>query len=109
MEVLKSILWEYRFIILWILSVIILCLTMGREWTKAKAYSLMLLAKQKAKEGFLKTGRQQEDFVVHALYLLLMKLKIPFITEEGLRPFIHRLYSKAMDYVDDGYINNSIQ
>lgn len=106
---LKQILWDYRFIILWILTAVIYAVVMGGEWCKKKALELMLVAKQLSKEKVLANGQQQEDWAVEALYLVLKKLKIPFVTEESLRPLVHKLYIKAMDKLDDGKINNSIQ
>jgi hypothetical protein len=105
----KQLIWEYRYIILWVLSTVIMCIVMGKEWTKGQAYALMLKAKQLSKDGFLKGGQQQEEWAVKALYLVLQKLKIPFVTEENLRPLVHKLYLAAMDKLDDGQVNNSIQ
>jgi hypothetical protein len=106
---LKEILWDYRYIILWVLTAIIYAVVMGKEWCKKKALELMLVAKQMSKEKMLANGQQQEDWAVRNLYLVLKKLKIPFVTEEALRPLIHKLYIMAMDKLDDGTINNSIQ
>lgn len=109
METLKNFVWEYRFIILWILTAVIYAVVMGKEWCKKKALELMLVAKQLSKEKILQGGQQQEDWAVKALYLVLKKLKIPFVTEEAIRPFVHKLYIKAMDKLDDGQINNSVE
>jgi midasin (ATPase involved in ribosome maturation) len=106
---LKQILWDYRYIILWVLTAVIYVVIMGKEWCKKKALELMLVAKQLSKEKVLSNGQQQQDWVVKALYLVLKKLKIPFVSEEALRPFIHKLYIMAMDKLDDGKLNNSIQ
>jgi hypothetical protein len=84
-------------------------ISMGMQWSKSQAYALMLLAKKKAKDGILASGAEQEKFVVDALYILLQKLKIPFITKENLQLWVHKLYLKAMDYIDDGKFNNSVQ
>jgi len=108
-KVVFDFIFEYRFIILWIITAIAAALVMGKEWVKAKAYSFMLLAKKLAKDQVLNTGEAQEEFVVEALYMLLKKLKIPFVTEEGLRKLVHKLYVKAMDYLDDGEFNNSVK
>jgi hypothetical protein len=81
---------------------------MGWQWTKQQAYALMLKAKQLSKENILANGQQQEEWAVKALYLLLKKLKIPFVTEDNLKPIVHALYVKAVDYMDDGKINNSL-
>ena len=107
MNLLKILITDYGYIMLYILSVLIACIVMGKQWVKAKAYSLMLIAKQKAKEGILKGGEQQEIWATKALYIVLKRLKIPFITEENLRPLVHKLYVRALDYLDDGQLNNS--
>jgi hypothetical protein len=109
MEMLKSLIWEYRFVLLWLLTAAIYAVVMGKEWCKKKALEVMLVAKQLSKEKVLANGRQQEDWAVKALYLILKKLKIPFVTEEALRPFVHKLYIAAMDKLDDGKFNNSIK
>lgn len=109
MKVVLEFLFEYRFIILWLLMAIISAVVMGKEWVKAKAYSFMLLAKKLAKDKVLSTGAEQEEFAVKALYMLFKKLKIPFVTEEGLQKLVHKLYVKAMDYLDDGEFNNSVK
>lgn len=106
---LKQILWEYRYIIIWILTAVLYAVIMGKEWCKKKALELMLVAKQLSKEKILANGQQQEDWAVKALYLVLKKLKIPFVTEDSLRPIVHKLYKKAMDKLDDGKLNNSIE
>lgn len=109
MEVLKNLIWEYRFILIWLVTALIYAVVMGKQWYKNKALELMLVAKQLSKEKILSNGHQQEDWAVKALYLVLKKLKIPFVTEENLRPLIHNLYIKAMDKLDDGKINKSIE
>jgi hypothetical protein len=109
MELLKKLIWEYRYILLWVISVIIYAVIMGKEWCKKKALEVMLVAKQLSKEKVLANGKQQEDWAVKALYLILKKLKITFVTEESLRPFVHKLYINAMDIMDDGKFNNSIE
>jgi hypothetical protein len=101
--------WEYRFVLLWILATIIYGVTMGKEWVKAKAYALMLQAKKLAKDGALANGAEQEVWVVNGLYIVLQKLKIPFVTKERLQPIVHKLYIKAIDLLDNGKVDNSIQ
>lgn len=107
MKTVLNILWECRYIIIWVIIAVIAGVTMGKQWVQAKAYSLMLLAKKLAKDEVLTTGAEQEEWVVNALYILLKKLKIPFVTKEGLRPVVQKLYVKAMDLYDDGQLNNS--
>lgn len=101
--------WDYRYLLLWGLTALVAGITMGKQWIKEKVYTLMLLAKKLAKDQVLATGAAQEEWVVNALYILLKKLKIPFVTKESLQPLVDKLYKKAMDYLDDGKLNNSIQ
>lgn len=99
---------EWGYTILFVVYVIGTCIKMGKQWTEKKAYSLMLVAKQQAKEDILNNGQEQEEFVVDALYLILSRLKIPFITKDKLKPYVHMLYLKAMDLIDDGKVNKSV-
>lgn len=101
-----SVLWEWRFVVLLILGAVIYCIA---EWQKAKAilYSLMLQAKRYAKDQILKSGKQQEDYVVRmALQHLPLSLKI-FLSEDLIRKIVKWLYSKLADYLDDGVMNGS--
>lgn len=102
-------LWNFRYVILFVLWAVITCVTMGKEWVKKKALQSMLAAKQMAKDGFLKSGPEQEDWAVNALYILLQRLKIPFITKENLKTIIRKLYLISMDFLDDGQINSSVK
>jgi hypothetical protein len=101
--------WEWRYVIIYIISFIIFITAQSKQWVNAKTYSLMLLAKSQAKDGILNSGEAQEEWVVDQLYLVLQKLKIPFVTKEALRVLVKKLYSIAKDYLDDGKINNSIK
>ncbi|WDU84187.1 hypothetical protein [Caloramator sp. Dgby_cultured_2] len=58
--------WEFRFIIVLALSILIYALL---EWNsfKAQLYALMLQAKRMAKDAVLKSGQQQEEWVVKRL------------------------------------------
>ena len=105
---LKQLLWEYRFIIVIGIGVILFCIF---EWQRAKtiAYSLMLQAKSLAKDAVLKSGQQQEEWVVKKAYQFLPKTLTLFISKDTMRELIHYLYRKAKDYLDDGQINNSIE
>ena len=103
-----KLLFEYRFIIILVLAVILYA---ALEWQKFKtiAFALMLQAKSKAKDLILKSGKQQEDWVVNKAYLFLPKKLTIFINQERMRRIIHFLYVKAKDKIDDGEINNSIE
>jgi hypothetical protein len=56
----------------------------------------------------LKSGAEQEEWVVKNLLQRLPKAWIIFITEDRLRKIVKYLYDKAKDYCDDGKLNNSI-
>jgi hypothetical protein len=108
MELLKSLIWEYRFVLLIVLAVFFYAVF---EWQrfKAKAYALMLQAKRLAKDAILKSGDQQAEWVVKKMYQFLpLSWKI-FISEERLRKIVFYLYHNAKDCLDDGQINNSIE
>jgi len=100
-------LFEYRFIILVVLAVVLFSIL---EWQKFKTviYALMLQAKILAKDLVLKSGEKQETWVVNHAYQLLPKKITIFINETRMRKIVHYLYVKAKDLVDDGKLNNSI-
>lgn len=104
----KSLLWEWRFIIVVSATVVVYAVL---EWNRFKAlsYGIMLQAKSLAKDTILKDGAEQEEWVVKKLYQLLPKTLILFISEELLRKIVHYLYHQAKDYLDDGQFNNSIE
>ena len=99
-------LFEYRFIILVVLAVVLFAIL---EWQKFKTvvYALMLRAKSLAKDLVLKSGEKQEDWVVQKAYLILPKKITIFINEARMRKIVHYLYVKAKDLADDGKLNNS--
>jgi len=81
----------------------------GKDWRDKKIHEYMLAAKQMSKDGLLKSGDEQEEWVVNNIYILFQKLKIPFITKDNIRFAVKKLYKLAMDKMDDGKINNSIK
>jgi hypothetical protein len=103
-----KIIWEYRFVILVILAVI---LYVALEWQKfkTKAYALMLQAKRLAKDEVLKSGSQQEEWVIKKAYQYLPRKLTIFLNEQRMRKIVHYLYVRAKDCVGDGEINNSIE
>ena len=107
MKSVLSILWDYRFIIMVLVA---LGLFTMFEWQKFKAlaYSAMLKAKSLAKDAVLKSGAQQEEWVVKKLLQLLPRTWVIFISEDRLRKLVHWLYHKGKDYIDDGKLNGSI-
>ena len=102
----KEFLWDWRFVIIVAVAFLIWCIF---DWQKAKTviYQLMLLAKSKAKDAILSSGKDQEDWVVEQVWKYLpLKFKI-FLSEETIRKIIRWLYMKAKDKIDDGQINGS--
>jgi len=81
------------------------------EWQKFKAivHGIMLQAKSMAKDLVLKSGQEQEDWVVVQAYKYLPKWATIFISNAVMHKIVHYLYHKAKDYLDDRKINNSIE
>ncbi|MDP4267034.1 MAG: hypothetical protein Q8880_06335 [Bacteroidota bacterium] len=81
-----------------------------KDWHKAKAdlYNAMLQAKRLAKDGILKSGDEQVDWIVNEAYQKLPASWIKTIGKDNLRTYIAWLYKKGMDKLDDGKLNNSI-
>jgi hypothetical protein len=61
-----------------------------------------------AKDGILKTGKAQEDWVINMILEKAPKSWVRFLTEEQKRKIIKKLYSAGLDLIDDGKLNNSI-
>lgn len=107
MNTLLNVLWEWRFIILVIVFAIAFLVLIGWHKTKVLLYQLMLQAKRMAKDAILKSGQEQEEWVVkNALQFLPFSLKV-FLSEDTVRKIVRWLYQKAKDYADDGKLNNS--
>lgn len=106
MELLKA-LWEYRFIIITVIAVTLYAVA---DWKgfKAKAYNYMLRAKSMAKDGILKTGKSQEDWVVNMILEKAPKSWVRFLSEKQKRKIIKKLYCSGLDLIDDGKLNGSI-
>jgi len=103
-----KLLFEFRFIILIVLAVILYA---ALEWQKFKtrSYALMLQAKSLAKDAILKSGSQQEEWVIKKAYQFLPGRITILLNEQRMRKIVHYLYIKAKDYTDDGELNNSIE
>lgn len=99
--------WEYRFIIMTAFAVIFYAIADWKDF-KANAYNYMLRAKSMAKDGILKSGKAQEDWVVNMMFEKAPKSWVRFLTEEQKRKIIKKLYSAGLDLIDDGKLNNSI-
>lgn len=102
----KEILWDFRYVIVVVIALAIYSIFQWQK-TKDRIHRLMLVAKQAAKDGFLNSGKEQEDWVVSMIMKLLPKSISFFISESSVRTLVQYLYGKAKDYLDDGVFNNS--
>lgn len=107
--IITSFLWAWRYVIVFMVFMMLFA------WTifKGKAYKYMMLAKSLAKDAVLKSGAEQEQWVIDTLYKLLPK-PIQLITSQDqfnyiMQIIVHRLYIKAKDYLDNGVLDNSVQ
>lgn len=89
-------------------AIIFIVITIA-EWnnTKQLAYNVMLRAKDMAKDKILNGGKEQEDWVVEKLKILLPRRLTLFIGDDLIRALVRMLYNKGLDYLDDGKFNNS--
>jgi len=103
----EAIIWDFRYLIVIILAALVYTLF---NWQKVKtmAYKGMLQAKSLAKDAVLKSGKEQEDWVVETIWPLLPAAVRLFISKTVFREIIKKLYRTAKDYLDDGQLNGSI-
>jgi hypothetical protein len=106
MSAILAVLFEWRFVIAIVVAVALYALFCWSSF-KAKAYAIMLQAKSLAKDAVLKSGKEQEDWVVDKLYKVFPKL-LAFVPDLYVRKVVHFLFIKGKDYLDDGKINGSI-
>lgn len=107
MEMVKQIMWDWRYAIIVVIAVIIYAVF---EWQSFKvlAYKLMLVAKKLAQKKILEAGQPEEDWTVEHLYDLLPKRITLFVSKDLVRKIVYKLYHVAKDLLDDGKLNNSI-
>jgi hypothetical protein len=99
---------ENQYIILGTLS-LILYVIFETQKAKEKLVELMLLAKDKAKDGILKSGKEQEDYVVAIAYKILPQRITMFLSNDLMHKIVHHIYVAIKDKVDDGKWNGSIE
>ena len=68
----------------------------------------MLQAKSLAKDAVLKSGCQQEEWVVNKMYQFVPPVITVWIPRPAMKSIVHYLYHNAKDYLDDGQLNESI-
>ena len=103
-----NLVWEWRFVITLGVMAIIYIIS---EWNvvKVNAYKAMLQAKDLAKNQILNSGEAQENWAVnHIMKLMPMRLKL-LLGEQTVRAIVKLLYKDALDYLDDGKLNNSVK
>jgi hypothetical protein len=106
MKVIEAI-WEYRALIIlafWLITYVI------TSWEKFKSdiKSAMLAAKQMSKEQLLKTGIEQRLWVLEFIYKELPKTWTAILGEERTKALVQKLYDSALDLIDDGKLNDSL-
>lgn len=106
LEKIITIVWEWRFIIL-ILVGFSLFYLFERERAKTFIYASIAQAKRLAKDQVLKSGKQQEEYVIKlAMQYLPLSCRL-FLGENNIRMLVRFLYSKLGDYIDDGILNDT--
>ena len=107
MKSVLNFIWEYRFLFMTALAVIFYAISDWKSF-KADAYNYMLRAKSLAKNGILKSGKEQEEWVVNLILQKAPKSWVRFLSEKQKREIIKYLYDKGLDLLDDGKLNNSL-
>lgn len=99
-----STLWEYRYIII----AAIIAVYYLVEWQRSKTilYALMLQAKKMAKDLILKTGKEEEDWVIKKAMIFLPATVKIFLNENIVRAIVHELYHALKSYSDDVKTDN---
>jgi hypothetical protein len=83
--------------------------TKGKSDIKKMIYQGMLVAKDKAKDGLLKTGKEQKQFVIDLIMSKCpAKVKL-FVGENNLETMVQTMYNGALDLIDDGQLNDSVK
>lgn len=106
MEEMQTFIWNFRYVLTAGVAFVIYGLV---EWdyTKKKIYKSIISAKQLAKEGVLTCGKEQEDWVVAKLMIILPPQVKLFLNEEIIRMLVQTFYKNAIDLLDDGKLNKS--
>lgn len=103
----KLLIWDWRFILVTGLGFAIYAIS---DWKNFKILvnQAIVAAKSKAKDGVLKSGQDQENWVVDKVYdVMPARIKL-FVNKELLRKIVNKAYHTAKDLLDDGKLNGSI-
>ncbi len=96
-----DVVWDYKYIVM--ITAVIAAYYIY-EWQRAKTilYSLMLQAKRLSKDLTLKSGKEQEDWVVKKAGKYLPALVRLLLNENILTAAVHELYRDSKKYQDSG-------
>jgi len=94
------------------IGVIVICLAVigylvyTRQWAVIRegAYALMLRAEKILSEG---EGKEKFALVITELYNLIPPWFRLFVTRKDLETYMQEWYDTAMDWLDDGTVNDS--
>jgi hypothetical protein len=107
MEELKTILFQYRYMLIMALIFFIYVIYLiVKHKIKEVILGLMLQAERLCKAKFLESGQAQEDWVFEQIKKCFPKY-VKIFGEDNIRAFIKYLFKKAKDLLDDGKLNNS--
>jgi hypothetical protein len=106
MDKVISFMWDARFIIAVLVAFAGFAI-LEREKANSILYALMLQAKRMAKDEILKSGQEQEDWVVRKALIFLPATVRIFLSEEAIRVIVKFLFNKAKDFLDDGEFNGT--
>lgn len=102
----ENIIWEYRYLIIFVIAGVAYSVNNINKF-KNNLYKSIIAAKQLAKDKVLTCGKEQEDWVVSRIQNTLPSTVKIILTEKLLREIIRNAYKSAMDYLDDGKLNDS--
>lgn len=112
MEKLMTIAWEWRFVLV---AVVMLLIYSIAEWKKVKKILTVniIKARELAKEFVLESGQEQEDWVVERVYAILpmtvLAVLTPFGGKAALRKLVKIVYYQLKDYLDNQKFDKSWQ
>lgn len=99
---------EYRFILMFMVWFLLTYVFVGWEKFKSNIKSGMLAAKQMSKKQILKNGKEQQEWVINFVFNKLPKTWVNALGEVRIRYLIQKLYNASLDLMDDGKLNKSI-
>lgn len=102
----KEIIFEFRYVII---AIVGLAIWAFFNWGKVVeiANAGILNAKRAAKDGFLRSGREQENFAVTNFYPFLPTVVRAVISQDTFRKIVRYIYKKSADWIDNGKIDDS--